>query len=161
MTDINSKLAALRSATKVSGGQAVIKPTKATGEDKIEVQPLPVTVLTAKAFTGNEKLLYSSDPQIEAKLKVLAAELGTESKLGNFTTALFRVDQAIAQDPAVITQLSVDAIKLYCAACKRLVADPSGAKHVEQLQMKLKDQRADELLRMTAEGGSDEEFDFV
>lgn len=151
MTTTSERLAALRNAMKTKDGQTVVssptKPKKGqTKAEKLEVQPLPISVLTAKAFTGNEKSLYSSDPQLEAKFRALATELSKESQLSQFTTALFRVDQAIGGDPTVITQLSVDAIKAYCQACKRLVADPSGAKHTEQLAIKLKDQKTDELV---------------
>lgn len=159
---VNSRLAALRAATKTTAGQtSVATPAKSrTQSEKIEVQPLSITVLASKAFTGTEKMIYADDPQIEARFRALATELTKESKVTQFTTALFKVDQAIGRDPNVITQLSADAIKAYCQASKRLVADPSGAKHVEQISLKLKDQRTDELIALTQQGVDDDDDDF-
>ena len=166
MTDTSSRLAALRAALNTTAGQTAIAQPKGgrvgSAAEKIEIQPLSISVLTAKAFTGNEKMLYSDDPQIEAKLRNLATELSKESKITQFTTALFKVDQAIGRDPTMITQLSVEAIKLYCQASKRLVADPSGSKHVEQIQMKLKDQQTDELIALTqGDSDGDDDFDLI
>ena len=159
----NSRLAALRAAMKTTAGQtSVALPRNKSQSEKIEVQPLSITVLAAKAFTGNEKMIYSDDPQIEAKLKVLATELTQESKTSQFTTALFKLDQAIGRDPNVITQLSLEAVMLYCRASKRLVADPSGAKHVEQIQMQLKDQRTDELIALSqGDSYGEDDFDLI
>lgn len=166
MTDTSSRLAALRASLKTTDGQTSIATPKGgrvgSAAEKIEIQPLPISTLTAKAFTGTEKMLYSDDPQVEAKLRSLASELTKESKLSQFTTALFKVDQAIGRDPTMITQLTVEAIKLYCQASKRLVADPSGAKHVEQIQLRLKDKQTDELIALTQGGGDgDDDFDLI
>lgn len=159
----NSRLAALRAAMQTTAGQTSVAPPRNKSQsEKIEVQPLSITVLTAKAFTGTEKMIYSDDPQVEAKLRVLATELTQESKTSQFTTALFKLDQAIGRDPNVITQLSLEAIKLYCRASKRLVADPSGAKHVEQIQMQLKDQRTDELIALSqGDSYGEDDFDLI
>ena len=159
----NSRLAALRAAMQTTAGQTSVAPPRNKSQsEKIEVQPLSITVLAAKAFTGSEKMIYSDDPQIEAKLKVLAAELTKESKTSQFTTALFKLDQAIGRDPNMITQLSLEAVKLYCRASKRLVADPSGAKHVEQIQMQLKDQRTDELIALSqGDSYGEDDFDLI
>ena len=160
----NSRLAALRAAMQTTAGQtSVAMPKNKSQSEKIEVQPLSITVLAAKAFTGTEKMIYSDDPQVEAKLRVLATELTQESKISQFTTALFKLEQAIGRDPNIITQLTTEAVKLYCRASKRLVADPSGAKHVEQIQMQLKDQRTDELIALTNgefDNGEDD-FDLI
>ena len=162
MTGI-SRLAALRAAMQTTAGQTSVAPPRNKSQsEKIEVQPLSITVLTAKAFTGTEKMIYSDDPQVEAKLRVLAGELTKESKTSQFTTALFKLDQAIGRDPNVITQLSLEAVKLYCRASKRLVADPSGAKHVEQIQMQLKDQRTDELIALSqGDSYGEDDFDLI
>ncbi len=159
----NSRLAALRAAMQTTAGQTSVAPPRNKSQsEKIEVQPLSITVLAAKAFTGTEKMIYSDDPQVEAKLKVLATELTQESKTSQFTTALFKVDQAIGRDPNMITQLSLEAVKLYCRASKRLVADPSGAKHVEQIQMQLKDQRTDELIALSqGDSYGEDDFDLI
>ena len=159
----NSRLAALRAAMQTTAGQTSVAPPRNKSQsEKIEVQPLSITVLAAKAFTGTEKMIYSDDPQVEAKLKVLATELTQESKTSQFTTALFKVDQAIGRDPNMITQLSLEAVKLYCRASKRLVADPSGAKHVEQIQMQLKDQRTDELIALRqGDSYGEDDFDLI
>ncbi len=158
-----SRLAALRAAMKTTAGQtSVATPKNKSQSEKIEIQPLSITVLTSKAFTGTEKMIYSDDPQIEAKLKALATELTQESRTSQFTTALFKLDQAIGRDPNVITQLSLEAVKLYCQASKRLVADPSGAKHVEQIAMQLKDQRTDELIALSqGDSYGEDEFDLI
>lgn len=163
MSSTSDRLAALRTSMVTKAGQTAVIPKAKSTAEKIEVQPLSISTLAAKAFTGSEKLLYSQDPQIEVKLRTLATELGKESKLSQFTTALFKVDQALAQDPNVITQLSVEAIKLYCQASKRLIADPSGAKHVEQISLKLKEQRTDELIALSegAYDGNEDEFDLI
>lgn len=162
MSSTAERLAALRAATQTKAGQTSVQvPKPKSASEKIEIQPLAIGVLTAKAFTGNEKSLYSQDPQLEAKLRLLGAELAKESKLSNFTTALFNVDKAIGHDANVITQLTPEAVKLYCQASKRLVADPSGAKHVEQINMKLKDQMTDQLLALSEDGGDDDDFDLA
>ena len=160
----NSRLAALRAAMQTTAGQTSVAtpPRNRAQSEKIEVQPLSITVLASKAFTGTEKMIYSDDPQVEAKLRALAGELTKESKTSQFTTALFKLDQAIGRDPNVITQLSVEAVKLYCLASKRLVADPSGAKHVEQIQMQLKDQRTDELIALSqGDSYGEDDFDLI
>ena len=161
---MKDRLAALKAATKTDSKTAQVAisvPKFRTAEDKVIIQPLPVSVLAGKAFPATKTTFYTDDPKLSAKFELLSKHLGAESKLeSKFSTVWYDIHKDLGANPDAVAVLSTDAVRLYLLAAKRMVADPTGSRAVERIEKQVKDNAADDLLALV-NGGQDDGDGFM
>ena len=149
MATLKAKLPGLTTAVDKQGVTTIaakIQKAASGGKPKPLATPLPIGTLVDAAFP-QKGAHFSTNPQMDAKFKMLADNLEREAELpkGSWAMTLMKLSKALADEPEVITTLTREAKAQYFTAIKKWstsstahgaaqsMSDDAAMKHADKL----------------------------